>query len=44
MTTKRIIVIGVIVIIVLLLITQFGPSLVRGGTVRQASPISDLTQ
>jgi hypothetical protein len=35
---RRIIVIGVLVVIVLLLIAQFGPSPVRGETVRQASP------
>ena len=35
---RRIIVIGVLVIVVLLLIAKFGPSLVRGETVRQASP------
>jgi len=38
MAMRRIIVIGVLVIVVLLLIAQFGPSLVRGETVRQVSP------
>jgi hypothetical protein len=40
---RRIIVIGVLVIGVLLLIAQFGPSLVRGETVRPASPIFGVT-
>ena len=35
---SRIIVIGVLVVIVLLLIAQFAPSLVRGETVRLAPP------
>ena len=35
---RRIIVIGVLAIIALLLIVQFGPSLVHGETVRPASP------
>ena len=34
----RIIVIGLLVVILLLLIAQFGPSLVRGETVRLVSP------
>jgi len=34
---RRIIVISVLVVVVLLLIAQFGPSLVRGETVGQAS-------
>jgi hypothetical protein len=37
---RRIIVIGVLVIIVLVLIAQFGPSLVHGQTVDPASPIA----
>jgi hypothetical protein len=37
---RRIIVIAVLAVIALLLIAQFGPSLVRGETVHQASPIS----
>jgi hypothetical protein len=37
---RRIIVIAVLAVIALLLIAQFGPSLVRGQTVHQASPIS----
>ena len=36
---RRIIVIGVLAVVVLLLIAQFGPSLVRGETARLASPI-----
>jgi hypothetical protein len=40
---RRIIVIGALVIVVLLLIAQFGPSLVRGETVRPASPIFGVT-
>ncbi|WP_156927941.1 hypothetical protein [Bradyrhizobium sp. Tv2a-2] len=45
---RRIIVIGVLAVIALLLIAQFGPSLVRGETVRQtagqASPVSGVTR
>jgi hypothetical protein len=37
---RRIIIIAVLVVVALLLIAQFGPSLVRGQTVQQASPIS----
>jgi len=36
---RRIIVIGVLAIIMLLLIAQFGPSLVRGQTIRPAPPM-----
>jgi hypothetical protein len=35
---RRIIVIGILVIVVLLLIAQFGPAVVRGETARPASP------
>jgi hypothetical protein len=35
---RRIIMIAVLVIVVLLLVAQFGPSLVHGETVRPASP------
>jgi hypothetical protein len=45
---RRIIVIGVLVVIALLLIAQFGPSLVRGETVGQTagrtSPIFGVTR
>jgi hypothetical protein len=40
---RRIIVICVLVIVALLLIAQFGPSLVRGETVRSVSPIFGVT-
>jgi hypothetical protein len=40
---RRIIVICVLVTVVLLLIAQFGPSLVRSEAVRLASPIFDVT-
>jgi hypothetical protein len=40
---RRIIVIGILVIVVLLLVAQFGPSLVHGETVRPASPIFGVT-
>jgi hypothetical protein len=40
---RRIIIIGVLVIVALLMIAQFGPSLVRGETVRPASPIFGVT-
>jgi hypothetical protein len=45
---RRIIVIAVLAVIALLLIAQFGPSLVRGATVHeaagQASPIFGVTR
>ena len=41
---RRIIIIGVLVIVALLMIAQFGPSLVRGETVRPASPIFGVTR
>jgi hypothetical protein len=40
---RRIIVIAVLAVVALLLIAQFGPSLVRGQTVRPASPIFGVT-
>lgn len=39
---RRIIVIGVLALLALLLIAQFGPSLVRGETIRPASPAFGL--
>jgi hypothetical protein len=41
---RRIIIIAVLVIVALLMIAQFGPSLVRGETVRPASPIFGVTR
>jgi hypothetical protein len=37
---RRIIVIGILVIVVLLLIAQFGPAVVHGETVRPALPVA----
>jgi hypothetical protein len=39
---RRIIVVGILVIVVLLLIAQFGPSLVHGETVRPASTVATM--
>jgi hypothetical protein len=41
---RRIIVIGILVIVVLLMIVQFGPSLVRGETARPVLPATTLSQ
>ncbi len=40
---RRITVIGVLIVVLLLMIAQFGPSLVRGQTARAASPIFGVT-